>query len=214
MISRITIAFIPLALGIILHEVAHGLAASYCGDDTAKKLGRLTINPIVHIDPTGLFCFIITAIASPFIFGWAKPVPVNIRNFTRIKNVKTAMLIISLAGPLSNFLLACVFTLLLKIFLYASPSFLASSTGYFLQNMLFMGIGINLILMIVNLIPLPPLDGSHIITRILPYPYDYKYMSLARYGMFILLILMLTGFLSGIVQFFLQITLPFLLAFI
>lgn len=214
-IRRILISIIPLMLGIILHEVAHGVAAGYCGDYTAKMLGRITINPLPHIDPLGAVFFLITAIFGPFVFGWAKPVPVNPRNFRRFKNPKTSMLIVSLAGPLTNLFLALVFAILLKIFIsMASTEFLYTTTGSFLESTLYSGFIINLILMIINLIPIPPLDGSHVLARILPYPLDYQFMNIGRYGMFILLLLIFTGILSFIIKFVLSYAIPMLVAFL
>ena len=104
-ITNLAVAFVPVLLGIILHEVAHGWAASLCGDHTARMLGRLTLNPVPHIDPMGLAMFVLTALASPFVFGWAKPVPVNPRN---MRNPERGMLLVSVAGPLANMLLAFV----------------------------------------------------------------------------------------------------------
>lgn len=105
-IKRLSVAFVPLMLGIILHEVAHGWAALKRGDPTAAMLGRLTLNPVPHIDPMGLFVFVLTSLTGPFVFGWAKPVPINPRNFRNI--VKDTMLV-SFAGPATNFLLSIGF---------------------------------------------------------------------------------------------------------
>ncbi len=212
---NVAVSFIPLMLGIILHEVAHGYAAYLCGDNTAKQLGRLTLNPVPHIDPVGTAFFVLTAIASPFVFGWAKPVPVNARNFTNIKNAKKGMMLVSLAGPMTNFVLAIVFLLLLKISIsILSSEFLLSSAGVFLQEMLFNGVGINLILMIINLLPIPPLDGSHVVANFLPYPYDYRYMSIAKYGMMILMLLLVTDVIGFIIKSFLNVVVPIIVRFL
>ena len=104
-IKRLSVAFVPLMLGIILHEVAHGWAALKRGDSTASMLGRLTLNPLPHIDPTGLLVFIVTSLTSPFVFGWAKPVPVNMWKF---KNPKKGMAITAAAGPMSNIQIAVI----------------------------------------------------------------------------------------------------------
>ena len=111
-IKRLSVAFVPLMLGIILHEVAHGWAALKRGDPTAAMLGRLTLNPVPHIDPMGLFVFVLTSLTGPFVFGWAKPVPINPRNFRNI--VKDTMLV-SFAGPATNFLLSIGFAVLLRL---------------------------------------------------------------------------------------------------
>ncbi len=211
-IFRIAVSFIPLTIGIILHEVAHAYVAYYYGDKTAKNAGRLTLNPIPHFDPLGGICFVITALFSPFVFGWAKPVPINPRNFTRAKNIKTAMAIGAFAGPLTNFILAICFSILLKIFIFlSSVEFLESSVGYFLQNVFLMGVGVNLMLMVINLLPIPSFDGSHIVARFLPYPYDYKYMEFGKYGTIILIILMLTNVLFYILQFFFNLLFPLMI---
>ena len=104
-ITNLAVAFVPVLFGIILHEVAHGWVASLCGDQSARMLGRLTLNPVPHIDPLGLVMFVLTALASPFVFGWAKPVPVNPRN---MRNPERGMLLVSVAGPLANILVAFV----------------------------------------------------------------------------------------------------------
>ncbi len=207
---RVCVSIIPLLIGIILHEIAHGYAALYCGDTTAKDRGRLSLNPIPHIDPMGSLVFFMTAIATPFTFGWAKPVPVNPRNFTRIGNVKKGLLIVSLAGPLTNLVLAFIFTLLLKIFTISVSIEFISQTflGMFLYEVILSGIYINIILMVINLIPIPPLDGSDIIAYFLPYPYDYKYMSMGRYGMIILMLLLMTGIVGQIISIALNFLLP------
>ncbi len=214
-IYKLSVILFPVMLGIILHEVAHAYAADYCGDSTAKMLGRLTINPVPHIDPMGTLFLVLTAISGSFIFGWAKPVPTNPRNFTRVKSLKAGMMYVALAGPLTNFILAVVFTFLLKFYLlFASPEFMLSSTGTFLREMFFAGITINLVLGIVNLIPIPPLDGSHILANFLPYPLDSQYMSLGRYGMVILLLLIMLNVIGYIVRFFLGLIQPIIVNFL
>lgn len=117
-IKRLSVAFVPLMLGIILHEVAHGWAALKRGDPTAAMLGRLTLNPVPHIDPMGLFVFVLTSLTGPFVFGWAKPVPINPRNFRNI--VKDTMLV-SFAGPATNFLLSIGFAVLLRLLIEFFP---------------------------------------------------------------------------------------------
>ncbi len=207
---RISVSILPLLIGIILHEIAHGYAALYCGDTTAKDRGRLSLNPIPHIDPMGSMVFLMTAIATPFTFGWAKPVPVNPRNFTRIGNVKKGLLIVSLAGPLTNLLLALVFTIFLRVFLLSvSATFVAETfLGMFLYEVFVSGIYINIVLMVINLLPIPPLDGSDILAYFLPYPYDYKYISMGKYGMIILMLLLMTGAVSSLISLALGFFLP------
>ncbi len=214
-IYKLSVSIIPVMLGIILHEVAHAYAANYCGDDTAKRAGRLTLNPISHIDPMGTLFFVLTSISGSFIFGWAKPVPTNPRNFTKIKNLKSGMMYVALAGPITNFVLAILFTLVMKIYLlFVSPEFIISQAGSFISEMLLVGITINLVLGIVNLIPIPPLDGSHVVANLLPYPLDSKYMSVGKYGMIILLLLIVMNVIGYIVRFFLGIFQPLIINFL
>ena len=167
-----------LILSVIIHEVAHGAVANYLGDPTAKYAGRLTLNPIKHIDPVGsiLIPLFLILMNSGVIFGWAKPVPVNPYNF---KDQKYGSAKVSFAGPLSNFLLALIFGLIIR--------FLPLSS-----NMVFIFgfiVYINLVLCFFNLIPIPPLDGSHILFTFLPYSMEHIKVFLSQYGFFILLFL-------------------------
>lgn len=195
-IHILAISLVPALLGIILHEVAHGWVARKLGDPTAYMLGRLTLNPIPHIDPMGLLVFGLTSL-SGFVFGWAKPVPVNPRYF---KNPSKGMMLVSLAGPMTNFLLAIVFGLLL----YASVNFLPiqqlqHSTIYrFCLESLQAGVIINFGLGWLNLIPIPPLDGSKILAYFLPTNMEIKFLELSRYGFIILLVLLFTGILGKV----------------
>lgn len=197
MLKTISIAFIPMLLGIICHEVAHGYAALRCGDPTAAMLGRLTLNPIKHIDPMGLMVFVLTSLTSPFVFGWAKPVPINPRYF---KDVRRDTILISLAGPLTNFTLAIGFALLLRLTITIFPHevYQGSSTYEFFILMLFTGVKINFVLAWLNLLPIPPLDGSKILWGFLPAKLGYQYMQLERYGFIILILLLTTGALSKV----------------
>ncbi len=183
----------PLLLAITVHEVAHGYIAYRKGDYTAKLLGRLTLNPIKHIDPIGtvLFPLMLALSGTGVIFGWAKPVPVNSFNF---KSPRKDMVMVSLAGPVSNFLLALVFALLLRILLWI-PGAGGSSMLVPLADMLWFGIRISVILGIFNLLPIHPLDGSHIMEGLLPAKQAQAYSRLAPYGWMILIGLMFTGIL-------------------
>jgi len=196
-ISRLAVAFVPVLLGIILHEVAHGWAALKRGDPTAWMLGRLTLNPVPHIDPMGMGMFAFTALFSPFVFGWAKPVPVNVRYF---RNPRRDMLIVSAAGPLTNITLALLFGLALKLLLiFASQDFLlGTSVGKYLLEMFQVGVIANFSLAFVNLIPLPPLDGGHILEGVLPRSLANAYGRIERYGFLILVVLLASGVLSSI----------------
>lgn len=185
------LAFVPAVFGIICHEVAHGWAAYKLGDPTARLLGRLTLNPVKHIDPAGLGVFVFTAFFSPFIIGWAKPVPVEPRYF---KKPKQGMMLVSVAGPLTNFLVAMLCALLLKLMLNLITAGMSPSTLILvLVNSAVYGISINCALAWFNLMPIPPLDGSHILAGLLPPSLARRYMSLGNFGLIIVLLLVAAG---------------------
>ncbi|MEK9770948.1 MAG: site-2 protease family protein [Nitrosomonadales bacterium] len=192
-VQYLAISIIPILFAITVHEAAHGYAAKYFGDKTAHYLKRISLNPLRHIDPVGTIVIpVIMFLTSPFIFGWAKPVPVN---FNNLKNPKKDMFWVALAGPASNFLMAILWTIVYKlIFLFPT------SASMFIRGMCEIGIFINLLLMVLNLLPIPPLDGGRIAISLLPQPYSYKLASIERYGMFILIFLLLTGFLSFLIM--------------
>lgn len=172
----------PLAVfSIMIHECAHGYAALYMGDDTAKVRGRLTLNPIKHIDIFGLICMVL------FKFGWAKPVPVNPMNF---RNRKAGMRLVSLAGVTANLLLAVIFSLLLK---------LTVNTDLYYVSLIFVyGIQLNIGYAVFNLMPIPPLDGSKLLATFLPKKYEYYMYKYEKYIYIILIALIYTGILSDI----------------
>lgn len=195
-ILNLTVAFIPVLLGIILHEVAHGWAALKCGDPTARMLGRLTLNPIPHIDPMGTGMFVFTALFSPFVFGWAKPVPINPRYF---RNLRRDLLLVTAAGPLTNFLLAMAFAVCLRLLLMLPAEVLAgSAAGQFLFQMFQVGIISNFSLAWVNLLPIPPLDGGHIVECLLPGKLAWQFQRIERYGFLILFVLLASGVVSSV----------------
>lgn len=170
-----------LFFSVIIHEVAHGYVALLNGDPTAKIYGRLTLNPVPHIDPVGtiLVPALLILSQSSIMFGWAKPVPVNPLNF---RNLKTGEISVSAAGVLSNFFLAAVFAQLLHW---------ANNPGFFLLCKY--GVIINLYLMLFNLIPIPPLDGSKIIMPLLPRPLQQLYEQLEPVGFILILLLLYSG---------------------
>ncbi|API87358.1 site-2 protease family protein [Francisella uliginis] len=180
-------AGIPLIFAITMHEAAHGLIAKIRGDNTAYNLGRVTLNPVSHIDPIGTIAIpglmLLSSMAAgfPFIFGWAKPVPVD---YNKLKKPRQDMALVALAGPLANFIMAILWAVVAK-YITLHP---------YIQGMAFYGIMINIVLMILNLIPIPPLDGSKIVTAFLPQSLAFKYNSIQRYGFFILLALIIIPF--------------------
>lgn len=199
---NLSISVIPILLGMILHEIAHGWVALKMGDPTAKMMGRLTLNPIPHLDTMGTLFFLITAFVSrasgiPFIFGWAKPVPVDPRRF---KNFRQGMLLVSLAGATANFILALIFVFLSKIILLTTwtPSNSTLGSGSFLLDMCIMGIYINCTLAWFNLMPIPPLDGSKVLASIMPPRMARAYFSVERFGLIIVLLLLITDILPKI----------------
>jgi len=187
---RIIVLFflmIILFFSIILHEIAHGLMAERKGDPTARIMGRITLNPIPHIDPVGTILLPgIMIVMNIFwggipIFGWAKPVPINPRN---LNNPRKDMMWISISGPATNFFIAVFLALLFRIF--ASPGSLGGIV-------LFYGVSINLLLAFFNLIPIPPLDGSRILSGFLPERYSYRLLQLEPFGFIILVVLLIGG---------------------
>lgn len=209
-LQKLSYSFIPVLLGIVLHEVAHGYMAYRRGDPTAMMLGRITLNPVPHIDPLGLIVFLFTALFSPFVFGWAKPVPINARYF---KNVRQDLMLVSAAGPMANFLLAVFFALFLRVVLLLPSSVLSGmgSSLEFLVNMCSVGIWANVGLMWLNLIPVPPLDGSKLVMGALPPRLAYRYAGFERYGMIVLMLLIFTGLFNYIVMPFIRVTTLFIL---
>lgn len=211
-IQKIIIWAVPVIFGITIHEVSHGWVANKLGDPTAKRLGRLTLNPIKHIDPVGTILVPAIFIILPyvnFVFGWAKPVPVNFHN---LRNPKRDMALVAAAGPLSNLAMAIFWTIVIRIGLSVgnpNTSMLALVCIY----MGWAGIIINLVLMILNLIPLPPLDGSRVVASFLPQPLAWQYNRIEAFGFMILVILLITGVLGSIIGPALTVCASFLLSF-
>jgi len=196
LLQRIAVWAMPVILAITVHEVAHGWMAMKLGDCTAKMLGRLTLNPVKHIDPIGtLLVPGLLLVMGGFIFGWAKPVPVTWEN---LKNPKRDMALVALAGPMSNLLMALIWAGILKIGLILAISGSAEMVALPLIYMGGAGITINLILMVLNLLPLPPLDGGRIVASLLPDKLSWQFNRLERWGLVILLGLMLMGVLGKV----------------
>jgi len=191
LIQRIVVWILPVVFAITVHEVAHGWVAKKYGDNTASLQGRLTLNPIKHIDILGTIIIpgLLLLSFTGFIFGWAKPVPVDPRNF---KNPKRDMAIVALAGPVSNLLMALVWALVARLGVVIETEVISLPLIY----TGIAGISINLVLALINLIPIPPLDGSRIVTGILPHRLAWQYNRLERFGFIILLVLLWSGGLS------------------
>lgn len=185
------ILFLPVLLfSVVLHEYAHGWMAYRQGDDTALMLGRLTLNPVPHIDLFGsiLIPIMLIVARAPFLIGWAKPVPVNPRKY---RNYRRGDILVSLAGIAVNLALAVIATLvLIVVILLARALPAATPTLQLLAQMVQMAISINLVLAFFNLIPIPPLDGSHVLYHLLPPRLGAAYRGLYQYGMVILLLFM------------------------
>lgn len=206
-IQKVAIWVLPLIFAITLHEVAHGFVASYFGDQTAKLSGRLSLNPIKHIDPIGTILVpLLMLFVSNFIFGWAKPVPVDARN---LRHPRRDMAIVALAGPLANFIMALFWGLIAKLGLMATDAGHAWM-GVPVTYMGSAGIMINVVLGVLNLLPLPPLDGGKVLESILPPRAAYYVAQIEPYSFFILILLLVTGVLSVIIQPFVLITISFI----
>lgn len=194
-LATIVLWAVPVVLAITLHEAAHGFVARQFGDQTAYMLGRVTLNPLKHIDPIGtiavpgfLIAVSLLTRAPLFIFGWAKPVPVN---FGNLHHPKRDMLWVAGAGPCANFVMAVAWAFVLKA---AAPDGMIDSNGFF--QMAKAGIEVNLVLMALNLLPIPPLDGGRIALSLLPGPIAYRYSRLEPYGFMIVIALLATGVLN------------------
>ena len=193
-VQKITVWALPILFAITVHEAAHGWVAKKLGDKTAMMLGRVTLNPIKHIDPIGTILLpLIALLMTNFVFGWAKPVPVTWEN---LKNPKRDMALVALAGPFANILMALFWGIVMKIALSLGPDWYWLGTPLSLMGAA--GIFINVILCVLNLLPLPPLDGGRILTAVLPGPLAWQVSRLEPYGLFILIALLVTGVLGRI----------------
>lgn len=178
---------IVLVFSIIIHEISHGFVAEELGDDTARRAGRLTLNPLPHIDPFGsiLLPLILSILPGGIVFGWAKPVPFNPLN---LKNMKRGSMLIALAGPASNLFLAGIFAIIVRGIILGGFSDI-----FFLIPFLKVIIVINIVLAVFNLVPIPPLDGSKVLFYFLPRGTEQMQMAFERYGFFILVFFIIFG---------------------
>lgn len=199
-IQGIAIYALPAIFAITLHEAAHGYIAKHFGDLTAYQAGRISLNPIKHIDlmgtiivPLSLFIIGKLTMGTGFLFGWAKPVPVN---FNKLYHPKRDMLWVAAAGPAANLFMACCWAVILKLGAISFPE------NFYAKPMILMGIAgieINLVLMVLNLLPLPPLDGGRMAISLLPNRLAYAFSRIEPYGFMILLLLLITGILGALV---------------
>ncbi len=191
---------IPVLFAITLHEVAHGWVANKLGDSTAKMLGRLTINPLKHIDPVGtvalplgMLLVSMLTMGQPFAFGWAKPIPVNTRN---LHNPRRDMAIVAVAGPLSNFFMALFWVLMMPVFMAVIPD---DNIADGFVTMAQIGLVFNLVLLVLNLLPIPPLDGGRVLAGLVPRNIADVLDKIEPYGFPILLVLLFLGVLDRII---------------
>ncbi len=191
----VAVAILPLLFAITVHEVAHGWVAKLYGDPTAQRLGRLTLNPLKHIDPIGTVLVpALLLMLGGFVFGWAKPVPVTWEN---LRHPKRDMAIVAAAGPGANLLMALFWAVIAKI---GSVLGASSWVGLPMQYMGLFGIEINAVFMVLNLIPLPPLDGGRVAVGLLPGPWAWQLARIEPFGFFILLALLATGVLGAVIN--------------
>jgi Zn-dependent protease len=195
-IQEIALLTVPVLMAVTFHEVAHGYVANWLGDPTARLAGRLTLNPLKHLDVLGVLAFVLTR-----MIGWAKPVPVDPRYF---RDPRRGMMLVAVAGPAMNFLLAVLCALAVRGLERAAVGMASGSLLYQVFEPLYYmcgaGVSINLALGIFNLLPVPPLDGSNIVAGFLPPLAAMRYMALGRWGFFFLLLLAVTGVLGLILR--------------
>ena len=188
LIQGIAVWALPVLLAVILHEVAHGWVANLLGDPTAKEAGRLTLNPIPHIDPMGTIALplLLLVAHAPFLFGYARPVPVR---FGRLRKPKRDMIFVAAAGPVTNLILAALCAVLVR--LAFDPGVAVDEQG-FLAQVAIRGVVMNVGLAVFNLLPVPPLDGGRVATGLLPMALAVPFAKLERYGMLIIVLLLAT----------------------
>jgi len=203
LIQKLAVSALPIILALTLREIAHGWAARALGDRTGEQYGRLSLNPLNHVDPIGTLLLPgVSVLLGGLLIGWAKPVPVDWRNF---RNPRKDMALVAVAALLSNLAMAIVWGLIFK---FAAGIGATEGTWYGVTEMAKAGMGINLAFMVLNLLPLPPLDGGRVLIGILPAKTAYKLAQIEPYSMVILLLLFFTGIIQPILYW------PFRLSFV
>jgi Zn-dependent protease len=203
-LNQIVVMIVPLLFAVTIHEVAHGYVAYKMGDHTALLAGRLTLNPIKHLDPMGslILPLLLSLTGSPVIFGYAKPVPVN---FANLRDYRKGAIYVASAGVLANFILAIISGILFQVLSHFQWLWQASIFKPFIMDLYYMlgySVMINSVLAVFNLIPIPPLDGSKILAMLLPISLRSQFVRMERYGMIIIIFLLLTKSLSRVISFF------------
>lgn len=194
LIQQLAVWVLPVLFAITVHEVAHGWVANHYGDPTARMMGRLTLNPVKHIDPVGTILVPgLMLMMGGIVFGWAKPVPVNHEN---LRDPRRHMMLVAVAGPGANLAMAVLWALV--IWLGVAVTGANPSVGYGIQYMGLAGVTINIVLMVLNMLPVPPLDGSRVVSGLLPPKMSWQYNRIEPYGLIIVLVLLFTGILFNV----------------
>jgi len=212
-LNQLIVFIVPLLFSVTAHEVAHGYVAYRMGDNTAMLAGRLTLNPVKHLDFTGSFLLpmILFFSGSPFIFGYAKPVPVN---FLNLRNYRRAAIYVASAGVLANFGIAAISGATFQLLIHFKTIWYGTVVAPFLVDLLNMAgycVVINTVLAVFNLLPIPPLDGSRILAMFLPINLKVRFEQIGRFGMIVIFLLLITNTLSRVTSFFITPLLDFFL---